>query len=93
MKVSVSGNLVEIEEVIKTLDDVNKINNIISEFKTGSTLILRIKDSFAIPSSIIGILIKKKKEGVDIHLEVGNDTLYELLDDLNLINHLNVRKL
>jgi hypothetical protein len=93
MKVSVSGNLVEIEEVIKTLDDVNKINNIISEFKAGSTLILRIKDSFAIPSSIIGILIKKKKEGVDIHLEVGNDTLYELLDDLNLINHLNVRKL
>jgi hypothetical protein len=93
MKVLVSGNLVEIEEVIKTLDDVNKINNIISEFKTGSTLILRIKDSFAIPSSIIGILIKKKKEGVDIHLEVGSDTLYELLDDLNLINHLNVRKL
>jgi hypothetical protein len=93
MKVSVNGSVVKIEGVIKTLNDVNKINEIINDFKSGYSLIIRIEDSFVIPSAIIGILMKKEKDGVDIHLEVGNEILYELLDDLNLVSLLNVKKI
>jgi hypothetical protein len=42
---------------------------------------------------LIGALLKKTIEGVDIKLETSSDMLYEVLDNLNLIDRFNVNKI
>lgn len=54
---------------------------------------IRIDNSFIITSSVIGFLIKFiKKDKMPIALYVKNNELYEMLDDMNLIDALNVRR-
>jgi hypothetical protein len=60
--------------------------------RSGS-VVIKINDSFSIPSTVIGELLKIKDTGVNVNLEVGDDILYELLDDLNLVSTFNVRKM
>jgi len=93
MEILKKANVIEIEGVIKTISDANKINDVIKDFKAGESIIIKIKDSFAMPSSVIGILMKKVEEGVNIKIEVGSEILYELLDDLNLTDKFNVKKI
>jgi hypothetical protein len=93
MEIIKTNNVVEVEGIIKTMNDANKLNEVLNEFKEGSLVVIKIKDSFAMPSAVIGTLLKKVEEGVKIKLEVYSDILYEVLDDLNLVNKLNVVKL
>jgi len=93
MEVIKNANVIEVEGVIKTMNDVSKLNEVLDEFNEGSAIVFKIKDSFAMPSALIGNFLKKTQEGVLITLEVGSDILYEVLDDLNLVNKLNVRKI
>jgi len=93
MDVIRNANVVEVEGIIKTMNDVSKLNEVLDEFNEGSSVIFKIKDSFAMPSALIGNFLKKTQEGVMITLEVGSNILYEVLDDLNLINKLNVKKI
>ena len=54
---------------------------------------LKIDDSFIITSSVIGFLIKFiKKDKIPLTLYVKNEELYEMLEDMNLIEVLNVRR-
>ena len=54
---------------------------------------LRIKDSFIITSSVIGFLMKSiKMDKMNLYVNVGSEELYTMLDDMNLIEVMNVRK-
>lgn len=54
---------------------------------------LTIKDSFIITSSVIGFLIKSiKMDKMNVHVNIGCEELYTMLDDMNLIEVMNVRK-
>ena len=92
MELKTYGDTIEVNGVIKTISDAQEIIDAIKNVQ-GNSLRLIVKDSFALPSSIIGYLIKKSEEDVKIVVEVGSDILAELLDDLNLTKIFNVRKL
>lgn len=54
---------------------------------------LTIKDSFIITSSVIGFLIKSlKMDKMNLQVNIGCEELYTMLDDMNLIEIMNVRK-
>jgi PDZ domain-containing secreted protein len=93
MNITKTNNLIEVEGVIKTMNDANKLNDVLNEFKEGDSVTIKIKDSFAMPSAVIGTLLKKAGDGVKIKLEVHNDILYEVLDDLNLGSEFDIKKI
>jgi ribonuclease HI len=93
MEIIKTNNVLEVEGIIKTMNDAHKLNDALNDFKEGQMVIIKIKDSFAMPSAVIGNLLKKVEEGVNIKLEVKSDILYEVLDDLNLVSKLNVKKI
>jgi hypothetical protein len=93
MEIIKTNNVIEVEGVIKTMSDASKLNEELNEFKEGQTVILKIKDSFAMPSAVIGTLLKKVEEGVNIKVEIKSNILYEIFDDLNLLNKLDVKKI
>ena len=92
MELKTYGDTIEVIGVIKTISDAQEIIDAIKNVQS-SSLRLIVKDSFALPSSIIGYLIKKSEEGTNITVEVGSEILAELLDDLNLTKIFNVRKI
>jgi hypothetical protein len=93
MDIKTNGNIVEVDGIIKTINDSQILINAIKEnAKTGSVLV-KINDSFSLPSTVIGELLKLKDNGVSISLEVKDEILYELLDDLNLVSAFNVKKI
>lgn len=85
----ISGN-------IKSISDNDSIKAaILKAWNADETrpLNIRIADSFIITSSVIGFLIKFiKKDKIPITLYVKNSELYEMLDDMNLVEALNVRR-
>lgn len=55
---------------------------------------LYFEDSFVIPSSLIGALMKlARMDGADIHVMVKDAQLFQLLDRLKLVELLNVQKI
>ena len=44
MDIVKNNNVLEIEGVIKTMNDASKLNESLEEFQEGSTIILRIKN-------------------------------------------------
>jgi len=94
MEIKVIGaGQIEIEGLIKSINDAELVKDAISKQLTNNSIKLRVIDSFAIPSSILGYLIKLKAEEVRISMEVGDDGIYELLSDLNLIDEFDVHKI
>lgn len=54
---------------------------------------LMIKNSFIITSSVIGFLMKSiQMDKMNLYVNVGSQELYEMLDDMSLIEVMNVRK-
>ena len=93
MKIIVNGNIVEIDGVIKTIENVEEIKNTVSSISS-DMIILKIINSFAIPSSLIGYLIKLKQlDNKKITLQIGDEDLYELIQDLNLNRDFDIQKL
>lgn len=95
MTINVKGNgIIEIKEIIKTLEDVERIKQAIETNITGDTIELRILDSFAMPSALIGYLIKLHSlEKKNIILKTKDDNLYELMQDLNLDKEFHIQKI
>lgn len=89
MDIIISGN-------IKSISDTDVIKSAIIRAwnkDESKSLNIFIDDSFIITSSVIGFLIKFiKKDRMPITLYVKNDELYEMLDDMNLVEALNVRR-
>jgi hypothetical protein len=86
------GTTIEVEGVIKSISDSQMLIDAINQVSSSGSLVLKIKDSFSIPSTVIGHLLKQSDMGVNISVEVSEEILYELLDDLGLASKFNVRK-
>jgi hypothetical protein len=94
MEITASSNTIKITGNIKSVSDYQKIKSTVdSVIATHGTIILDIRDSISITSSIIGYLNKLVlKDKIALSMRVGNGQLLELLEDLNLIELLGVRK-
>ena len=91
-----SSTIINIEENIKSLGDNDDIKIAIENAwnsNSDNPIEIHIKDSFIVTSSVIGFLIKFiKKDKIPITLYITNDELYEMMDDMNLIQALNIKK-
>ena len=92
MELKQTGSMIEVNGVIKTINDSQLLVNAIKDASRNGSVNIKINDSFSIPSTVIGELLKIKDSGVSVSLEVGDEILYELLDDLNLVSTFKVRK-
>jgi len=95
MDITVNSNIVKINGNIKSISDYQQIKETLDALSaTHESIIIEIKDSISITSSIIGYLTKLvQKEGIDLSIKVGNASLMELFDDLNLVSLFNVRRI
>ena len=94
MEISATSNIVTISGNIKSVTDYQRIKDTIdSLIETHKSIIIEIKDSISITSSIIGYFTKLvQKEGIDLSIKVGDESLMELFDDLNLVSLFKIRK-
>ena len=94
MEITTSSNIVSIEGNIKSISDFQEIKNALDNLKnTHNEIIIELKNSISITSSVLGYFNKLVlKDGVKISLHVKDNQLISLLDDLNLIQVFNVKK-
>ncbi|WP_297485834.1 hypothetical protein [Sulfurimonas sp.] len=87
MDIVTSGNSVTITGNIKTIGDYQTIKDTLEELVASSkNITIIIKDSISITSSVIGYLTKLvQKDNIDIQIRVGDANLYELFDEINLV--------
>lgn len=79
---------------IRGTTDINKIKESIAScnLKDGDCFTIEIKDSFAMPSAMIGYLMKLVEQNkIELTLKVGDERLAELLDDLGLTKAFNIK--
>jgi hypothetical protein len=93
MEIRQNGNILEVDGIIKTINDSQVLVNSIKNAAKNGSVIIRINESFSLPSTVIGELLKLKDNDVKIVLEIKDEILYELLDDLNLVKEFNVTKI
>jgi hypothetical protein len=93
MEAKLNNNSIIIKGNITTIKDAEKIINLLNSISDKNVIILRILDSFSLPSSIIGELLKLSDMDKKIILEVKDPVLYELLDDLNLTKTFSVKRI
>ena len=73
--------------IIKTIDDSTQLRRDLQKLYEGgaTSITLRIEDSFALPSAVIGYLMKLvNRDKVRLTLLAGDKRLYELLEELQL---------
>ena len=94
MEITSSGNTIKITGNIKSVSDYQEVKSVVdSVVANHKTIVIDIQDSISITSSIIGYFNKLVlKDKISFSMRVGNEQLLELLDDLNLITLLGVRK-
>jgi len=95
MDISTVSNVVTITGNIKSVNDYQTIKNKLDSMTTSQkSIVIEIKDSISITSSLIGYFTKLvQKEGIDLSIKVGDENLMELFDDLNLVSLFNVRRM
>lgn len=97
MEVKASGNSeITVAGNIKTMGDYQEIKRVVQEQIDGggSSLTVKIPDSFSITSSVIGYFLKViNKDNVSLSLHIKDERLYKILKDLNLIDIFNVKKM
>ena len=94
MQIETTDNTVTITGNIKSIQDYQEIKNTLDGLiSKNKQIVLDIKDSISIISSVIGYLNKLVlKDQVDLHIKVGDPQLYELFDELSLIELFKVKK-
>ncbi len=94
MEISSSSNRVTILGNIKSISDFQEIKNTFDALTNSNTnIIVDIKDSISITSSVIGYFNKLVlKDSIALQLRVGNEQLFSLLDDLNLVKSLDAKR-
>jgi len=94
MDIHLSENNVTITGNIKSISDFQDIKQTIDKTITNhKNIILHIKDSLSITSSVIGYLNKLVlHDGININMNIHNEQLLGLLNDLNLSSTFNARK-
>ncbi|MBB5020853.1 hypothetical protein [Desulfurispira natronophila] len=95
MRIDVDDSEVTIYGAIKTISDHESIKNVLDDVvQTHKHITIIVPESPTIISSVIGYLIKlifMKK--IQITVKVGNDSLYQMMHELELIKVLNVSKM
>jgi hypothetical protein len=86
-ELTISGNIKSIEDGTAIKEAVNACK------KDGATsIVLRIQDSFSMTSTVIGFLMKLVNiDQMRVSLVVGDSRLYQLLDELSLVEPFNIR--
>jgi len=92
MKLERSGNVMDIKGVVKTIDHSNQIIHELNNINDGS-IVLRIHDSYILPSKVIGELLKLHSEGKNIVIYIKEPVLEEILTDLGLDKKLQIKML
>lgn len=86
MELEVSSNSLVIKGNIKSISDFQNIKQSVDAMVAQHKHInINILDSLSITSSVIGYFNKLVlKDNIDLHMNVKNEQLLNLLDDLNL---------
>ena len=88
-EVTITGNIQSIEDYQDIKDVVRSIID-----KGANSITIRIPDSVSMPSSVIGFLLKLVHvDKIVMSILVRDDRLYNLMEILNLITILNVKKM
>jgi anti-anti-sigma regulatory factor len=89
--------VIEIHNIVKTINDTIEIKEKISSIlqkNPNEQIILDFIDTFVIPSALIGILQKFiLADKAKISITARESQLYELFDNLHLLDQLNVTKI
>jgi len=95
MEMNVTGNRVVVKGNVKSVNNFKDIKIVIDRIiSTSPHVIVELVDSISLTSSVIGYLSKLiNVDGVMVELYVGDEGLYELLDDLGLVDLFKVKKL
>ena len=84
---------IDIHGVIRSIEDSEKLKEALNTLST-TTVEINVYDSFALPSTVIGILLKKANvDKTTLYHRVHNERLFSLLDNLNLVDALNASKI
>lgn len=81
--------------IIKTIDDSMALREAVQGLVDGgaASILLRIPDSFAMPSAVIGYLMKLvNRDKVHLNIIAGDQRLRELLDELQLTEQFGVKE-
>ena len=94
MQLEANGNRVKISGNMKSVMDYKELKTLLDSVSgEHTTITLDVVDSISITSSIIGYLNKLVlKDKITLNMHVGNALLFELLDELSLIELFHVKK-
>ena len=95
IKIIPMENKIKVEGNVKSISDYNELKNSIDQIvKSQKSIIVEFVDSMSLTSSAIGYFTKLVNvDNVVLKLYVNDKQLFELLDDLGLIQVLNVQKM
>ncbi|BCS55868.1 hypothetical protein [Geobacter sp. SVR] len=86
-ELTITGNIKSIEDSIQIKEAIGTLCN-----AGGRSLHLQIPDSFSMTSTVIGNLMKLvHHDKIQLSIAIGDQRLYELLDELNLVKAFNAR--
>lgn len=94
MEMSKNGTEVVVTGNVKTIDDSMALRQEIQQLVDGGAagITLRFQDSFALPSAVIGYLMKLvNRDKVRLTLLATDQRLYDLLEELQLTGTFGVR--
>lgn len=94
MEIKTTGSKVTIKGNIKSISDYQNIKSALDTMKSSTKHItVVLEESISIISSVIGYLNKLVlKDNVDLEIIVHDDNLYDLFDDLGLIQLFKVKR-
>jgi len=94
VEISTVSSNVTINGNIKSVSDFQKIKSAVDGVVTQhKSITISIVESLSITSSVIGYFNKLiLKDGINIHINIGNAQLMELLNDLNLATVFKAKK-
>ena len=95
MQVDSFGNKLIIKGNIKSINHYNQLKSILDAIVVNNKqIVIELIDSISITSSVIGYFSKLiNVNGILLELFVNDDDLFNLLDDLGLIQAFNVKRL
>ena len=92
MEIKKNENTIEVFGTIKTIENAESIIEAIKSIPD-DVIKIKIYDSYVIPSSIIGSLLRAIDNGKKVILGVKSNLLEELIKDLNLDKVFNLYRL
>ena len=94
MVVEILDSVLKVKGIVENLDDCTQITKGIKKITQKNNKIeIIFEDSFAMPSTLIGFMLKTiQLDKATIYVK-ANDDLYALLDRLSLIETFNVSKI